>query len=257
MSDKHTYDFGYAGNSYFNGRDGTITRDDGKTITFNVRERMLAVEVKDYNFGLREDAPEDVKRMAAELPDRTSEWGDEVSFDQWAYDAVARDHFWNDAEWCCTDDPEAPDWAKGVFSAGRSGGWCCIDGTQWLVEHGFPSSTPDFMVKPDGGYKAYAIERWEHGKILDEGTKHIEGYDDLDEAEARVEELTRENGVTYGYQVDEQLTEELTMRDEFARLAFDIHGCIEGAHEALEEYIRDEYAELEDKRERKTIRGTN
>ena len=62
MIDTHTYDFGYAGNAYFNGRDATITRDDGETVRFNVKDDMLAVEVKDYNWGLRPEAPEDVKR---------------------------------------------------------------------------------------------------------------------------------------------------------------------------------------------------
>jgi hypothetical protein len=253
--DPHTYEFGYAGNSYFNGRDGVVTRDDGKTITFNGRDGMLAVEVKDYNFGLRDSAPEDVKRMAAELPRRQMEWGDEVSFDEWAYEVVARRTFWDDAEWCCTDDPAAPEWAKGVYSSGRSGGWCCIDGTQWLLEHGFPSVTPDFMVKEGGGYKEYAICTWENGKILETGTKVIEAYDDLDEAEARLEELRKSD--THGFDIDEDTAQELTMRDEFIRLAFDIHGCIDGAHEALEEYIREEYAELEAKRNANIIRSSN
>ena len=32
------------------------------------------------------------------------------------------------------------------------------------------------MVKEGGGYKAYAIRRWENGKLLEEGTKVIEAY---------------------------------------------------------------------------------
>lgn len=135
----HTYEFGYGGNSYFNGRDAVITRDDGKSIRINSYERNMAVCVKDYSFGLRSSAPEDVKRMAAELPERPTDWGEMTSYDGWAYEHIARDQFWHDASWLTggegkdMSDPEAPAWARGVYSAGRSGGWCVIEGDRKSV----------------------------------------------------------------------------------------------------------------------------
>lgn len=201
------YDFGYGGNAYFNGRDGTITRvSDGATVRFNVKDGMLAVSVKDYSFGLRDSAPEDVKAMAAELPRRVSEWGELVPADQAMYESHARPHFWNDAEWLVTEDPEAPEWATDTWAAGRSGGWCCIDGTQHYAEQGFPMGTPDTPEDP---------------------------------GEAK------------------ELADALRFREEFARLAFAIHACIDGAHEALEEIIREEYAELESRRTRNTVKSVN
>lgn len=253
---KHTYEFGSAGNSYFNGSDGTITRDDGKTVRFNLKDhRYLAVEVKERSFGLRDSAPEEVKRMAKELPGRYDhDYGQEVSADQWAYDNIAKEHFWNDAEYCCVDDPEAPDWATGVHSAGRSSGWCVIEGSEHLAEQGFPAKTPDFMVNSDGTYKPFAVRQWEVGKLIDDGTKVVAAFDTEEEAETYIEEHASD---TIGMEIDEDFAVTLRMRDEFATLCFDIVGCIDGAHEALEEWIREEYEELEARREANTIRSDN
>lgn len=139
---KHSYTFGTQRNGYFNGSDGTITRDDGKTIKIRHDDRCLSVCVKDYEFGLKADADEDVKRMARELPERYDhDYGSYRSADEALYDDVREGWWRNDVEWLINEDEDAPTWATGYHSAGRSGGWCVIEGTEWLAEHFYSTST--------------------------------------------------------------------------------------------------------------------
>lgn len=257
MTEKHTYEFGYAGNSYFNGSDGLVTRDDGKSIRINSHDRCMSVSVKDHG-SPTDQLSDETKAKLAELPRDGSldAWGEEESTIGRLYERV-REQWWHDAEWFTTEDTEAPDWATGVHSAGRSGGWCVIEGSEFLADN-FPSKTLDFMVKEAGGYKEYAIIRWTTGKIIEEGTTAIEGYDDLDEAEARVEALKEEHGDEFGFEVDENLGRALTQRDEFLEIAFNMVENIDNLKgECLTSMIEEEYDELEDKRSSNIIVSDN
>lgn len=138
---EHTYEFGVQRNGYFNGSDGIITRDDGKTVKIRRDDGCLSVCVKEYSFGLKADAPEEVKRMAGELPSRIHPYGGhEVSADEYLYDDVREGWWRNDVEWLIKEDEQAPDWATGYYSAGRSGGWCAIEGSEWLADHFYSSN---------------------------------------------------------------------------------------------------------------------
>lgn len=211
-----TYSFGYASNSYFKGRDGVVTRDaDGATITINVRDGQMAVEVKDHSgvYAL----PEDVRALANEL-------GEDKTY---ALYHQACDGFWRDADWLCgndpgASDPEAPEWAEGIHSSGRSGGWCVVEGTRDLADN-FPSGEPP---DPDEVPCYYCgVKRSEHD---DDGGHLFDPDKDW-------------------YKV----------RDEFLALAFDIVGCIEGAREWLCELIREEHEELEARRVANTVLSIN
>jgi hypothetical protein len=256
---QHTYEFGYAGNSYFNGSDGLVTRNDGKTIRIRSDNRCMSVEVKDHSFGIAGTLDDDeTKRRLKELVEARGEvhleWGT-GTYEDLLYERI-KEQWWHDAEWMVSDDPEAPDWGDDVSSAGRSGGWCVLGGTEFLADN-FPSTTPDFMVKEGGGYKQYAIITWNNGKILEEGTRAIEGYDDLDEAEARAEALNAKHD-DKGFEVDEDFGTALTMRDEFLVIAFNLVDNIDALKKGYgAEFINDDYAELEDRREQAIIRGDN
>lgn len=112
-TEQHTYTFGEQSNSYFNGRDTSVTRDDGKSVLVNVKDGMMAVEVKDragwWSY------PDDIKSMADELGESTIER---------LYDQL-RDDYWRWAtDFLVNDYDEVTD----IYSAGRSSGWLCVRG---------------------------------------------------------------------------------------------------------------------------------
>lgn len=203
------YEFGTASNSYFNGSDGTITRvEDGKTIRVRRDDGLMSICVKEHSFGLRKDAPEDVKQMVKELPRVVNEFGDRVSFDEYEYDDVRR-HWWEyEVAWFFEEDEERPTWIEGYYSSGRSGGWLVVEGSRWLAENFY--STSEYTAK-------------------------VAEFIDREDFEAAIK-----------------------MRDEFCDLAFSIAiDSIAGAHEHLEERVREAYGELQQKREMAIVRGDN
>lgn len=179
------YTFGYGRNSYFSGHDGRVSRPDGRSITINAYDRRMAVNVKDHN-SFYSGMPEEVERMAREL-DPELEFGGPIDS---LYEA-AREGWWDDA----TETAEFHGFGK-VWSAGRSGGWATIDGTEGLVG--------DFATD----------------------------YGDRGDAE--------------------EMTE---LRDRFLALAFDLVEMIEHSRDWFYEMVREEYAELEARRERCLVRG--
>jgi hypothetical protein len=138
VAEKHTYDFGIASNSYFNGHDGYIERDDGKSIRVRFDDRCVSVNVKDHSFGVADALDDETKAKLKELNEHTGKhimpWGDTGTYEDALYERV-KEQWWHDAEWMTTEDPERPDWTTGVNSAGRSGGWCVIRGSEWLADH--------------------------------------------------------------------------------------------------------------------------
>jgi hypothetical protein len=132
---EHTYEFGYSRNSYFMGHDGTVTRDDGKSITINTRNGRMAINVKDHDgsYSLK-DLDEDVQAMAADL---RKHGGPEDEYGRDHVDRLyeqERDLWWEmDADSIARDHD-----FQGVYCEGRSGGWCVIEGTQELADN-FPT----------------------------------------------------------------------------------------------------------------------
>lgn len=121
------YSFDTERNSYFNGRDLRVTETGtGHRIIVNVKDGMLAVEVKDRS--IARDYPADVLAAAEQLGDeRTQQIYEEVQgeFWQWADDAAKRYQF------------------ETVYQAGRSGGWLAVAGTE-----GFDAAT---LIEPAEG----------------------------------------------------------------------------------------------------------
>lgn len=131
---EHTYEFGYSRNSYFQGHDGRVTRDDGKAITINTRDGRMAVEVKDHNSSYTlTDLPEDVQRMAEDL---RKHGGPEDAFGRDHVDRLYEQE--RESWWMSASDTAKDHGFSDVYSDGRSGGWCVIEGTQELAED-FPS----------------------------------------------------------------------------------------------------------------------
>lgn len=153
----HTYEFDYAGNSYFQGRDGLVTRDDGKSIRINMRDRCMAVNVKDHKGSFHmsmDDLPEDAQRKANEL---RRHGGPEDEFGRDFVDRLyeqAQESWWHDAEHMAQEAD-----FRGVHSDGRSGGWCVIEGTEWLSDN-FPTTDPpdadDISVEAEDRREAFA-----------------------------------------------------------------------------------------------------
>jgi hypothetical protein len=128
-------------NSYFNGNDVVATRKrDGREITINNKEGYLAVNVKDHKFGygfMHEhdvhagNVSREVYEMAQDLNRANAsrfskyDWGPQNETE--LLYARAQEVFWNDAQWLAEDAGFC-----GVFSSGRSGGWCCIE--KWTAD---------------------------------------------------------------------------------------------------------------------------
>lgn len=113
MTAEHTYTFENVSNSYFMGNDVRVERDDGETIVINGKDGMCAVRVKDYW-----TVPERAKDAHAKLTEADKEATIESAYES------ARAQFWSDAEELSLERD-----LGGVYSAGRSGGWCCIAST--------------------------------------------------------------------------------------------------------------------------------
>lgn len=108
-----TYTFGKEPNAYFHGQDMTITRDDGETIKVNRKDDMWAVNVK-YD-GTYHDLPPTCRLAVDNLPEGI------VS----GIEQQARENFWRDARMLAEENGYSD-----IFSAGRSGGWLCVDKTR-------------------------------------------------------------------------------------------------------------------------------
>jgi hypothetical protein len=110
------YTFDSQRNSYYNGADLRVTETGtGNTIIVNEKDGMLAVNVKDdstvHHF------PPDVK----------------VAFDQLGESKAQAIYAGLVEEWWRWADDLAQTYDfSGVFSAGRSSGWCAVDGTQHI-----------------------------------------------------------------------------------------------------------------------------
>jgi hypothetical protein len=129
----HTYKFENRRNSYFNGSDVVVTRDDGRELKLNGKDGMLAISVKDhtatsggYLVGAN-GLPEGVYELAEDL-NRANE--SRIAHDDWTQQWTevlyrqASERFWDDAHELASEAG-----FERVYSAGRSGGWCCIAGT--------------------------------------------------------------------------------------------------------------------------------
>lgn len=107
------YTFDAQPNNYFLGRDLRVTREDGKSITLNVKDGLLAVEVKDYSTYY--DMPAEARRAADALgTDRVQSIYDRQLEEYWreANETVREQGF--------TD----------LYQEGRSGGWAAFPNTK-------------------------------------------------------------------------------------------------------------------------------
>jgi hypothetical protein len=198
---EHTYEFGYSRNSYFMGHDGTVTRDDGKSIKINTRNGRMAIDVKDhdgsYSADLRKHGgPED--EYGRDHVDRLYE--------------EERELWWHHADEI-SGDHNFPR----VYSEGRSGGWCVIEGTQELADN-FPT------------HKAS-----EQCEICGEGDHR---HDDESDHEFEPDNM-------------------VLLRDRFLTMAFDIVDSVAHRRQVWGETIRVEHQELERRREACLIRGND
>jgi hypothetical protein len=229
IADTPTYEFGYRNNSYFNGSDGLITRlSDGATVTINVKdhERDLAVNVKDHNSFT---FPAEVREMAAEINVAA---GDQ----SWPFPGaqltdtiyeVVREAWWQDAEWMAEEHG-----FNGVHSAGRSGGWCVIQGTEMLADE-------------------FTTAQWTEAKQarLDELTliyeDNITTADEWDELRDEFDDLGNERDV-------------IKARDSFLELAFAlVDHILTLRNDEFATRIREEYNDLVERREANIIRSEN
>lgn len=228
---QHTYEFGYSRNDYFSGSDGHITRDDGRSIHVRTDDGLMSVSVKDHHGRLKEHLDDEYRRKLRELvaakPDETTEWGGDYS--DVLYDRL-REQWWRDAAWMTGgdgigSDPEAPDWATGVHSAGRSGGWCVIEGTADLAD-----SFPTGDKPPEAAARCYYCD--------EAAADHGRGEHD--------------------FVADEDPAALFAKRDEFLTLAFNLVANIDELKKGwLTDVIDEEYGELEDKRNAAIVRGEN
>lgn len=110
------YIFNATGNSYFRGYDLQITDNETQaSITVNVKENLLAVNVKDDE--IRRTWPQDVQDAADKIGDQA---GEDI------YTRVQED-FWR---WA--NEEAQVHGFDGVYAAGHSGGWCAVQGTDYL-----------------------------------------------------------------------------------------------------------------------------
>lgn len=218
-----TYTFGYAGNSYFNGSDAEITRDeDGATIRINVKDRLMAVNVKDHKM---DSVPDEIKAAADDLnAHRPEYYGMEHTMRLYDWQ---REDWWNhDAPWV-VQEYDFP----GVYSAGRSAGWCAIQGTQHLLD-GF--RTDEWTDADDKRLTQLTA-------IYEDDTTTSDEWD-----------LLRSEF----YELEEK-RDELEERDNFLACCFDLVDSIEGARESFYERILEEHRELEESREANIILSEN
>jgi hypothetical protein len=137
----HTYTFGNASNSYFQGNDVVVSRDDGKTVKVNAKDGMWAVNVKAHYW--INDLPDDVRTLAEDLNKANARRTHFEYEGQEYFDLLLerqRESWWDYAE-----DAAIERDFEGVYGCGRSGGWCAINGTQnWDPELLFnPRSAED------------------------------------------------------------------------------------------------------------------
>lgn len=241
---KHTYEFGYSRNSYFSGSDGHITRDDGRSISVRTDDGLMSVNVKDHHGHLEEHLDDEhrhkLRDLIAAKPDETTEWGGDYS--DVLYERM-REQWWHDARWTTgaegpgMSDPEAPDWAGDVYSAGRSGGWCVIEGTSDLAAS-FPTRTLEEAVQ----------EARERATCSECGARTY-----------RSEECFCDEGDGEDYdEVRDELVAPIEKRDEFLMLAFALVANIDELKKGwLADVIDEEYGDLEDKRDAAIVRGEN
>lgn len=134
------YTFSNASNSYFMGNDVLVAReDDDRTVKINGKERYCAINVKDHSGSWVHDLPEDVREQAADLNKANASRATEWEGQEWT-DVLyqhACEQWWEEA-----NDLAIEAGFEGVYSAGRSGGWCCIDGTNTDYH-------PDWIMYPE------------------------------------------------------------------------------------------------------------
>jgi hypothetical protein len=121
------YTFDTERNDYFNGTDLRVTETGtDKTISLNVKDDLLAVEVKDHQ--TRNFWPEDVQAAA----DAISEQKLEALYES------AQTAYWEASQAAASEAGLGQ-----VYGAGRSGGWMAVDGSK-------PYSLQD-IIDPDEG----------------------------------------------------------------------------------------------------------
>lgn len=120
----HTYTFANQSNSYFMGNDVRVTRDsDGESIVINGKDGMVAVRVKNHDFFISPREAE-LHALAEDLNRANASCTlDGQDYTDLLYDR-ARESWWEGANWLASEAG-----FERVYSAGRSGGWCCIAGT--------------------------------------------------------------------------------------------------------------------------------
>lgn len=219
-----TYTFGYAGNSYFNGRDGYVTRDhDGASIRIREDDGHLSVNVKDHrgSYDLS-DLSDEAQAKAKDL----NEVHGELSYPYHGathmdrlYERV-RESFWADADWLAQDYG-----FDECFSAGRMGGWCIIQDTKWLAEN-------------------FTSEQWTRSHDLRAAELDAK-YDADPDAFTAEDEQARDEL--------EEFREQVEVRDRFLACAFDIVENIASLRTDLfAELIHEDHAELEERRQENT-----
>lgn len=107
------YTFGTAGNSYFNGSDAIVKRQDGETIRVQLKEGYWAIDVKD-RVSLATNRL-DVQTAIDEIGEAHA---DEIY-------SQAQTDFWEWANELARDSG-----LDGAGAAGRSGGWLCVEVTR-------------------------------------------------------------------------------------------------------------------------------
>lgn len=114
MSQSERYKF-HGGREPFSGNGALVVHDEttDATVKVNVKDNMWAIDVKDNV--TRRDLPEPAQKAADKLGDSRVE----------AIYGGAVEAFWDWAQEAATDHGFAK-----VYSAGRSGGWLAVDGTQ-------------------------------------------------------------------------------------------------------------------------------
>lgn len=127
----HTYSFGSESNSYFNGRDEVITRDDDARIKVNIKDGMWAVNVKAH--AIASTMPADVQNAISNLPDSVLQVAEDQAREGW---------------WIAVQEIAVSHGFDKVYSAGRSGGWMAVNGTQdWHPNELFEPEEDDDSIE--------------------------------------------------------------------------------------------------------------